>query len=125
MKAVKQYYVSEMSKVLPRVSKNGVAYFLQLKGIEPVTVHKGLRRTTRLYSQEAFDAAVEIGKQMEQEVADRRAQKEAKAAAKPVKTAPSEIAAVLEATAALDRRVEFLQVCLLAVMTELNIKVPE
>lgn len=125
MKDVKQYYVSEIARVLPRVNKNGVAYFLSTKGIEPVTVHKGLRRTTRLYSQEAYDAAVEIGKQMEQEAADRLAQeavKRTKAAPPPL---PPDMTALLDAVAALDKRIEFLQVCLLAVMADLNIKAPE
>jgi len=124
MKDVKQYYVSEIARVLPRVNKNAVAYFLSTKGIEPTTTYTGLKRTTRLYSQEAFDAAVEIGKQMEKETEALREQKVAKLLAKPAKEPNPDITVVLEAVAALDRRVEFLQTCLMAIIVELNIKTP-
>jgi len=125
MKDVKLYYVSEIARVLPRVNKNGVAYFLSTKGIEPTTIYTGLKRTTRLYSQEAFDAAVEIGKQMDKETEALREQKVAKLLAKPAKEPNPDITVVLEAVAALDRRVEFLQTCLMAIIVELNIKIPE
>lgn len=124
MKDVKLYYVSEIARVLPRVNKNGVAYFLSTKGIEPTTIYTGLKRTTRLYSQEAFDAAVEIGKQMDKETEALREQKVAKLLAKPAKEPNPDITVVLEAVAALDRRVEFLQTCLMAIIVELNIKAP-
>ena len=63
---------------------------------------------------------------MEQEFAAKAKKAvEKEQAATPVKALPPDMTALLEAVAALDKRVELLQACVTAVMAELNIKVPE
>lgn len=113
MENITLYNTSQMNAAVPLVAKNIISQFLETKGIFPVTIFKGAKRTTRLYSQAAYDACVEIGNQMKAE-AEGRAPKRGESSAET-------LAAML---ASLDKRVAFMQKCLEAVMAELNIKNP-